>query len=93
MKKIEKKAEKIEDYGEGQEKGDWVQDIAGVSKECTEQKCYIECGQPFWVQGERLLCANCITLVLNAREDRIKDLEYDNAEYEKQVWESGAGVG
>ena len=63
------------DYGEGQNKGDWTQDVAAITTFCTEEGCEISMDEPFWVQGDRKLCASCITMVLNAMEDYIKDLE------------------
>jgi hypothetical protein len=63
------------EYSGGQKEGDWTQDIAAVTMFCTEEGCEISPNDLFWVQGDRRLCANCITMVLNAREDYIKELE------------------
>ena len=63
------------DYGEGQKKNDWTQDVAAVTMFCTEEGCEISVNDAFYIKGDRRLCASCITLVLNAREDYIKELE------------------
>lgn len=63
-------------YGDGQRAGDWTADNVPHSVkfyECTE--CHGKISQDVWFfsQGKRLLCCECIVLILNSREDYIRD--------------------
>lgn len=79
------KIEEPIDHGSGQLEGDWFQDIAGVTKKCTEEGCRIEAGEPYWWCKDRVLCSSCITLILNAREDHIKDLISEIKRLDKRI--------
>ena len=60
-----------DDAAKGQVSGDWVQDVTapGQYKECTGCKTTISGHNFFWVKGEKLLCADCVTRVLNVLQD------------------------
>ena len=68
------------EYGCGHNKNDWTQDWAVKIEKCDEEGCEISNGESFWVKDGRTLCADCITMVLNAREDYIADLKKEIAE-------------
>jgi len=63
------------EYGCGQKKDDWTQDFALTTATCSEEGCQIDKDQPFWAKNNKTLCADCITMILNARMDYIKELE------------------
>jgi len=68
-----------EEYGNGQHPGDWTSDTVphGCEYECTE--CHDKIAPDVWIfqQDKRLLCGDCIVLVLNAREDALRNMKKD----------------
>ena len=65
------------EYGDGQKQGDWTADTVphGTEHVCTECGDKIAPDVWFFQKGPRLLCAECVVLVLNAREDFITELQ------------------
>jgi len=61
---------------------DWPWKVcnAGFCGECNRSMD----NEPYFTDGERDICLDCTAMVLNAREDFIKDLEQDLNELENR---------
>jgi len=67
-----------DEYGKGMKPEDWTCDTnAQADLKCGECGCLIPVDSPFFCENKdakRTICEDCVTLVINSREDYIKDL-------------------
>lgn len=63
-----------DEHSKGEFKGDWTHDVClPYAGHCTECGNVFDEDDSFWLKRERKLCSDCITLVLNAAEDHIRE--------------------